>query len=84
MIKTPVQVTISAAIVTEYEQRALDVPPYDRINKPGRHTLSEEEARELVADCKHQGNIGGDWIDNPPGTVRAYRALHKKITAAAR
>ena len=70
-----IKVRISPTIDNEYVSRAV----YDFIPGPGTHTITEEQARELLADAKH---FVFDTDMTPPGIVRAYAALASNLMAA--
>ena len=77
------KIKLSQTILWEYETCGLDYDPYSRFDKVGSYEITEQERSEMIEDCKHQGNIGGDWIDSVgAGVTRAYRALYKQLQNA--
>lgn len=77
------KVRITQTLIWEYETRSLNHAPYGRFEKAGTYEINETERQEMIADCEYQGNIGGDWIDPiSSGVTKAYRSLHKQLTAA--
>lgn len=84
------KIRISNAIQLDWLCRAPEGMPYERLMYSCHAgnalivEISDEERAEIIADCKHQGNIGGNYIDPvSAGLTRAYRALHKQAKAKA-
>lgn len=78
-------VHLSPAIIAEYDQRCVftgnsDDDPFVPTT-PGTHRLPRATLEAMLADAEHQGNLGGDGVeDMPAGTRRAYRCLHKQLS----
>lgn len=70
-----IKIRISPTIDNEYLTRAV----YDFIPGPGVHAITEEQARELLEDAKHQVF---DTDMTPAGITRAYAALASNLMAA--
>lgn len=76
------KVRITAAMVREFDERALTHAPFDRMTQPGEYELTPDEALELRSDAEYQGNVNDcSQIESPSAVVAMYRRLYLQVTA---
>lgn len=79
------RVKITKALVKEFDERALNHAPYDRMTKAGEYEVSAEELAELQIDAEYQGDVNDcSGIESPPQTKAMYRRFYHQVLEVRR